>query len=164
MTTATKQAPRVTGTRTLVVTMVAVDLVVVAVALLAAVVSGRDAAVAALVGGFVAAVVLFSGTVLVNLVASVMPAAALLVALLTYVLEVVVLAVVFLAISRSALVDDQASRTWLGAAVIATTLAWLVAQVVVSTRARIPVYDLPERTLDGGTFQPGPPVEGGGER
>ncbi len=164
MTTATKQAPRVTGTRTLVVTMVAVDLVVVAVALLAAVVSGGNAAVAALVGGFVAAVVLFSGTFLVNLVASVMPAAALLVALLTYVLQVVLLAVVFLAISRSALVDDQASRTWLGAAVIATTLAWLVAQVVVSARTRIPVYDLPERPVGEGTFQPGPPVEGGGER
>jgi hypothetical protein len=164
MTTATKQAPRVTGTRTLVVTMVAVDLVVLAVALLAAVVSGGDAAVAALVGGFIAAVVLFTGTVLVNLVASLVPAAALLVALLTYVLQVVVLALVFVGLSESALVDDQASRTWLGTAVIAATLAWLVAQVVVATRARIPAYDLPLRPDAAGIAEPGPSVEGGGER
>ena len=57
-------------------------------------------------GGFIAAVVLFTGTVMVNLVASLMPAAALLVALLTYVLQVVVLAVVFVALSGSPLVDD----------------------------------------------------------
>ena len=164
MTTTTKQAPRVTGMRTLVVTMVAVDLVVVSVGVLAAVVSGGDAAVAALVGGFIAAVVLFTGTVLVNLVASLMPAAALLVALLTYVLQVALLALVFVALSGSALVDDKASRTWLGAAVIAATLAWLAAQVVVAGRARIPAYDLPQRPGDASIVSPGPSVEGGGER
>ena len=164
MTTATKQAPRVTGTRTLVVTMVVVDVVVVAVAVLAALVSGRDAAVAALVGGLIAAVVLFTGTVVVNLVASLVPAAAMLVALLTYLLQVGVLAVVFVGLSGSPLADDETSRTWLGVAVIAATLAWLIAQVLVSTRARIPVYDLPDRTADQGTGQPRPPVEGGGER
>ncbi len=54
----------------------------------------------------------------------------------------------FVALSGSPLVDDETSRTWLGVAVIAATLAWLVAQVVVSTRARIPAYDLPARLPD----------------
>jgi ATP synthase protein I len=35
------------------------------------------------------------------------------------------------------------SAGWLAAAVIAVTATWLVVQVVLSTRVRIPVYDLP---------------------
>ena len=73
------------------------------------------------------------------------PAASLLVALLTYTLQVLVLALVFAALSRSGLLDDASTARWLAGAVIAGTVAWMVAQIVLTARLRLPVYDLPSR-------------------
>ena len=159
MTTATKQAHRVSGTRTLVVTMVAVDLAVVLVGLVAALVGGQEAGVAALVGGFATTVVLFTGTMSVNAIAGVMPSASLLVAMLTYLLQLLLMGLVFAALAQTSLADDDTSRAWLGGAVIAAASTWLVAQIVAATRARIPAYDVPDRALDA----PRPSREGGGE-
>ena len=163
MTTATRkqgQAPRVTGTRPLLVAAAAVLVVAALLVLAAALASGADAAYAALVGSLVAAALLLLGTVTVNVVAALVPAASLLVALLTYLLQVVLMAVAFARLSDSALAEDATSRGWLAGAVIAATIAWMVTQIWVSTRARIPAYDLPPTTASGA----GPTDEGGGER
>ncbi len=113
-------------------------------AVLGALLSGSAAAYGALVGGLIAVVVLAFGAFSVNMVAGLLPAASLMVALLTYALQILGVTVVLLALDRSAAVGDTLARGWLAGAVIGGTLVWMVAQVVGATRARIPVYDLPE--------------------
>jgi hypothetical protein len=53
-------------------------------------------------------------------------------------------------LDRSGLLDDALDRRWLVAGVIAGTVAWMVAQIFLAARLRLPVYDLPEKT-DAGT-------------
>jgi ATP synthase protein I len=53
------------------------------------------------------------------------------------------MAVVFVGLSGSGLLGETLARGWLGAGVIVTTLVWLLAQVALSSRVRIQVYDLP---------------------
>lgn len=108
-----------------------------------AVVDGTPAAYGALIGVLLVLAVLGGGSMVVDLVAGVMPVASLMVALLTYALQVVLMAAVFVGLSRSGLLEDALDRQWLGGAVIAGTLAWMAVQVVLSMRARIPAYDLP---------------------
>jgi ATP synthase protein I len=103
---------------------------------------GTAAAYGALAGTLVVVAVFFLGAGLVHVVAGVLPAASLLVALLTYVLQVVLLAAVFAGLDRSGLLDDALDRAWLGGTVIAGTVAWMFAQIVLATRLRIPAYDL----------------------
>lgn len=83
-----------------------------------------------------------TGTVVLDVVASLAPATSLLVALLTYTLQVVLVGLVFVALNRSGMLEDTVDARWLGATVIAGTLGWLVAQVVATMRTRIPVYEL----------------------
>ena len=105
---------------------------------------GSDAALGALAGtGFVVAVFAF-GSFAVQAVAQVMPAASLLFALLTYTLQVVVMALVFAALTDSGVLDGALDRHWFAGTIIAGAAGWLVGQVVLTTRARIPVYDLTE--------------------
>ena len=73
-----------------------------------------------------------------------MPSATVLVALVTYALQLVVMAAVILTLVRSGLFDETLDRRWLGGGVAMATLAWMIAQIVSATKARIPVYDLPE--------------------
>ena len=68
--------------------------------------------------------------------------ATLVIALLTYTLQVVAMALAFAALQRSGLLDDALDRGWLAGTVIVGTFGWLVAQIVLATRARIPVYEL----------------------
>ena len=89
-------------------------------------------------------VVIGFGVFVLNTVASVMPGATVLVALVTYALQLVVMAAVVLQLVRSGMMADTLDRRWFGGGVAVTTLAWMVAQIVAATRARIPVYDLPE--------------------
>lgn len=113
------------------------------VSLVGALASGEPAAYGALVGtGFVVAIFAF-GAFGVNVVATVMPAASLLFAMVTYTLQVVLMALVFVALSRSGALDSTLDREWLAGAVIAGAACWLLGQIVGATRARIPVYDLP---------------------
>jgi ATP synthase protein I len=115
------------------------------IALLAAFVAeGGGAAAAgvlvgfALVGGFFA----FGGLV-VSAVSAISPAASMLVALVTYALQIAVVALVFAKLSSSGSMDDSIDSRWLAGTVIVGTLAWTVAQVVGSMRERRPLYDLP---------------------
>ncbi len=97
-------------------------------------IAGSSAAYAALVGTALVLAVLGFGSTVVNTVAGLMPAASLMVALLTYVLQVVLMALVFAALSGSGLLDDTLDREWLAGVVIGGTFVWLTAQVVLTTR------------------------------
>jgi ATP synthase protein I len=111
--------------------------------------SGSSGAAGAAVG-FVMVLAFFGmGTVVVNAVASVSPGASMLVALLTYTLEVVLVGVVFAALQASGALDQSADRAWAGGSVIAATLVWLVSHIVSATRSRQPLYDLPGRPSEG---------------
>lgn len=89
-------------------------------------------------------VVIGFGVFTLNTVASIMPSATVLVALVTYTLQLVVLAAVVLTLARNEMLDDTFDRRWFGGGVAVATLAWMIAQIVAHLRARIPVYDLPE--------------------
>lgn len=105
-----------------------------------AVLDGSPGAVGALVGGGLTLAVFVLGISVVSAAAKVLPAASLLVALLTYTLQLVVLLVVAAAVERAGLAGDELSRGWFAAGVIAVTLLWLAGQVVGATRQRIPAY------------------------
>lgn len=120
------------------------------VSLVGALTSGSAAAYGALVGTAIVVGICSSGSFAVNYVATVMPAASLLFAMLTYTLQVVLMALVFVGLSRSGALDRTLDREWLAGAIIAAVACWLVGQIVLATRARIPVYDLPDvGTADG---------------
>lgn len=111
-------------------------------------VQGAAAGLGALVGTGLVVAVCAGGLLLVNAVAGALPSASLLVALLTYALQVMLLLVAFVALERSGLLDGSLDRMWVGASAIAATLEWLVAQVVLTFRTRIPTYDLPAEAGD----------------
>lgn len=112
-------------------------------AVLGGVVDGSTAAWGALVGALVVAVVCAGGSLMVNVVAGVLPTASLLFALLTYTLQVLVLLMVFVALERSDLLGARLDREWLGVTAVVATLVWLATLVLLSTRRRIPAFDLP---------------------
>lgn len=105
-------------------------------------VAGPAAGYGVLVGTGLVVVVCTGGGVVVDAVTRVAPAASMLVALLTYTLQVLVLLVAFVVLQRSGLLESRLDRAWLGGAVIGATLLWLATQVVSAFRARIPAYDL----------------------
>lgn len=112
--------------------------------IVAGLVSGGTAALSAAVSTGLVVVVIGFGVFVLNTVASVMPSATVLVALVTYALQLVVLAAVALSLIRNGVLDETLDRRWFGGGVALTTAAWMVAQIVAATKARIPVYDLPE--------------------
>ncbi len=147
MTTATKRSSRDSGLWVLIGAAAAATLLGVGVAIVGGLVNGSAALGGALVGTVLAVGVFAFGVVTVHAVARVLPTASLLVAVLTYTLQVVLMALAFVALTGSGLLDDSLDRAWLGGAVIACTGVWLVTQVLLSIRRRIPVYDLaPEAT------------------
>ena len=89
-------------------------------------------------GGVLTLVVFALGIAVVGAVARLVPAASLLVALMTYALQLLVLALGVVAIERAGVSEQTLSRGWFAAGVIAVTLLWLVGQVVAATRAADP--------------------------
>ncbi len=83
------------------------------------------------------------GTLTVSLVSRVAPAASLLVALLTYTLQVLLLGLVFVALTSSGTTQEALDPRWLGGTVVAATLAWTVWLVLREVRTRRPIYDVP---------------------
>lgn len=143
MTTESLPHTRVSGARMLVGAGVAALVAGLLVTLVGGLVAGSPAAYAGLVGTLLVVGVFGLGALVVALVAEAMPAAALLVALLTYSLQVLVMGLVFWRLSRSEALGDTLDPTWLGVAIVAAVVAWLVVHVVRTTRARIPAFDLP---------------------
>ena len=135
-TTETRTAPSVVVRSAL----VALGAAVVVVAL-GAVFSGGAAAGGAAVGALIAIAVFAFGGITVDAVARIAPAASLLFAMITYVFQIVVMALVLVALNGSGLLDDQLDRTWLGVAVIVTTFVWICAQIRLATTARIPAFE-----------------------
>ena len=116
----------------------AAGLLTVATAALAA---GSAAALGAGLGCLLVLGFFGVGASVVNVVAAVSPTASLLVALLTYTLEVVCLGAVFVALRRSGALADTVDAGWLGVVVIGATLLWLAAQTIAEVRSRQPIYD-----------------------
>jgi ATP synthase protein I len=150
MTTETLHHTRISGARVLVGAAAGALVVTVAVVVAGAIAGGAPAAYGALVGALLVLVVFGLGAFAVNAVATWMPAASMLVALLTYTLQVLVLGLVFWALRGSGALGSTLDARWLAAAVIAGTLAWLTVQVVQATRQRIPVYELAVSAHTGG--------------
>lgn len=164
MTTETRQDARLAGVRTLVRSSAAALVTGGVVSVVALAAAGGAGLRAALIGTLVVVVVLFSGALVVTVVADLMPNASLLVALMTYTLQMVVLAVVLIPLSRSDWAIAQLDAPWLAVAVIAGALVWTVAQVLLATRARIPVYDLPDPAGAGVSRSGAPSGAEGGAR
>jgi ATP synthase protein I len=153
MTTESKQDTRqvhTSGVSPLLGAAVAGAVTVVALCVVAALVDGGRGLAGAAAGGVLTLVVFVLGIGLVNVAARVLPAASLLVALLTYTLQLLVLALVVVALDRSGVAGEDLSRGWFAAAVIAVTVLWLVGQVVAATRQRIPAFDVAPDEHPGG--------------
>jgi hypothetical protein len=147
MTTESRAIPRrsslVPGVRVVARAAAITALAGAVLAVVAAVVHGAEAAAAAAVGAGLVVLVVSFGTLSLHVVASAMPAASLLVALVTYVTQLAIVLLVFLAITRSDVFADDRSRAWLAAAMVLATLVWTAAHLVLTARERAPYFDLP---------------------
>lgn len=114
-----------------------------AAALLGWVLDGPAAGLGVVVGTLSVVVICATGSLLVDAVAGALPAASLMVALLTYTLQVLLVLLVFAGLERSGALGSTLDRDWLGGAAIGATLAWLGTQVLLTVRSRIPVFDPP---------------------
>jgi ATP synthase protein I len=153
MTTESKQDTRQVhpaGVSPLLGASVAGAVTVIALSVVAALVDGGRGLAGAAAGGVLTLVVFVLGIGLVNLAARVLPAASLLVALLTYTLQLLVLALAVVALERSGVAGEDLSRGWFAASVIAVTVLWLLGQVVAATKQRIPAFDLTSDDHPGG--------------
>lgn len=159
MTTESKTGPR-KGLSPLVGALASGVVVLLVLVVAAALSTGRTGVIGAGTGGVLTLAVFALGIAAVSFVARLVPGASLLVALLTYALQLLVLALVVAAIDRADVDGETLSRGWFAAAVIAVTLAWVVGQLVVATRQRIPVYDTPSSAPATGELADHP----GGER
>lgn len=131
----TRPVAAVPGVRVAVAGCLAVGLGLLVPALSA----GAAAVSGVLIGVTLVVGLLGSTTLAVNLVASQLPGASLMVALLTYVLVVLVLAVLFAGLRNASSVDTN----WLAGTIVALVLVWTTLQVWSSVRARQLLYDLP---------------------
>lgn len=118
-------------------------------AAIAAIAVGSTGALGALTGTAIVVGVMLFGAASVDVVAGLAPQFALLFALLTYLLQVLALALVFVALQRSGALESDLDRRWLGGAAIVAVLGWTAGHVVLATRRRIPVYDLPVAGASG---------------
>lgn len=154
MTTETLERPTSPGTRVLGGAMLAAFGVSALVTLVAALVGGSDALAGAAVGGFSLAVVMAFGTYVVHVASDAVPSLSLMVAIMTYALQIAMMIAFFLVLDRSGALGEQVHGTWLVVGVVASSLTWSTAQIWFSTRARIPLYDLsrpgPSRTQEAG--------------
>ncbi|GAA1525052.1 hypothetical protein [Nocardioides humi] len=143
-----------TETRTRRVVMRAALVAAVAAVLLvlvAALAVGSSAAAGAAVGGAIAVGVFAFGSFAVELVSRVMPAASLLFAMLTYTFQVALMALLFVALHRSGLLDGALDSTWVGIAIILGAFVWMTVQIVLATTARIPAFEpRPAAPSEGG--------------
>jgi len=146
MLTTETRTPRVVRRAALVAGLAAAALVPVG-----GLVSGSAAAWGAALGGAIAVGVFAFGAFAVDAVARLMPAASLLFAMVTYTFQVVAMALVFVAVNRSGLLDDELDRNWLGGAIVAGAVVWMAVQIRLATTARIPAFE----------SRPAAPSEGG---
>lgn len=143
MTTEMNRRPGDPGLRVLGLTTAAAFGAAGLVTLLAWAVGGTDAVGGAAAGAFALAVVMSFGTFVVHSAAAAMPGLSLLIALMTYALQIVMIGAFFLVLKRSGALGDTVDGTWLVVGVVVGSLTWSASQIWLSARARIPMYDLP---------------------
>ena len=119
-----------------------------AAVVLGGVLDGSAAALGSTIGAVMVCLFFGAGAVVLGVVARLAPAASLLIALLTYTLKIVLIALVFVGLSRSGALDGTVDAQWLGGTVIACTLVWIAAQITSSMRSRQPLYDLPSQAQE----------------
>jgi len=112
------------------------------VAVIAFAVEGSGAFWSAVAGSVLASAFFATGQVVLHVLRSVPPATLLLVALLTYALQVVVLLAVYATFVRDADPDSGFSATAVGVSIIASTAVWIIGLIRVAKRERIPLYQL----------------------
>jgi ATP synthase protein I len=115
----------------------------VVVAVLATILDGSAGLLGALAGAGVTLLVLATGFAVVDLVAGLLPAASLVVAMLTYTLQIVLLAALLALLRGADDIEQTLTPGWFAGGVIAVALTWTVFLVVHAMRARVPLYDLP---------------------
>jgi ATP synthase protein I len=126
-----------------------------AVVTLAALAAADAAAVrSALLGGTLVVAFFAFGAVNVGIAARIVPAAAMLVALVSYTFQVVLVLLVFIGLRRSDAFEGDLTEGWLAGSLIAGTFVWMLAQVVTTLRTPIPPWEGPAE-------QPVPSQEGG---
>lgn len=144
MTTTARPSRGGARTRTGWVLGVACACVLPSVVLLAAVgalVSGLGAAASVLAGGLGALALMVSGTVVVRTVAQVAVPLSLMVALMTFALQVVLALALYAALSRSEAAASL-STGWFAGGLGLAAGSWIVGHVVGTLTARVPLYDL----------------------
>lgn len=139
--TAAAQAPSI-GPRPLLLAAGLGIAAVAGLALLAALVGDdRDLAGALVGGGAVIAVVVFGAGTL-TLVGKVAPAMSLLVAMMTYALQVTLLMALFVAYQRRPVLQRELADAWLAGGIVAATVAWTAGYLIAAFRA--PHGDAPD--------------------
>lgn len=108
----------------------------------AAATAGVDALLGALLGSALVVGFFWAGQATLEAVRSVRPELFLVIALLTYTLQVVVLLAVFASFRRNESWSEHVSTTTLGLTVIACTWVWTVGLIVASRRQRVPLFDV----------------------
>jgi len=130
----TTTAPFGPNRRVLTVAAVWVLVATAVLVVLAAAIDGSTAALSATVGGVIVLAFFGFGAGVVSAVATLMPDAALMVALLTYTLQVVLVGLVFVVLRGSGLLEDRLSADWLAAGIITGTFGWIVGQLLATVR------------------------------
>jgi ATP synthase protein I len=105
-------------------------------------VAGSTGALGALAGGSMALCFFLFGSLVVETATRVAPRTAIVVALMTYTLQVALVALIFVVLTSSGAVGSTLSAGWLAGGVIVATVAWTVGQLVASARARVLAYDI----------------------
>lgn len=144
--TTTSRPARPVGAAALGVAVLSVSVVAAVVVVLGAVLDGGPGLLGALAGAGITLLVLSTGYVVVDLVASLMPAFSLLFALLTYTFQVVLLAAVLAVLRGADDIERTLAPTWFAGGVITVALVWTVCLVWHATQARIPLYDVVSET------------------
>lgn len=124
--------PRLPGQRSALVLTLVLGMVGAGLAALAG--QGRPQVTGALAGAAVVGGFFLLGSLTTGFVAAHAPSASLLMALMTYTLQVLLLAVVLVAVTGSPQARDAVDPRWLGGTVLVGTLAWTAALVAAALR------------------------------
>lgn len=104
---------------------------------------GGAEALSALLGGGIVLVFFAFGAVVVGSASQLAAHLALVVAMVTYTLQVVLVALVFAGLTEADAFDSDLSAGWLAGALIAGTFAWMAGQLIATLRAPIAPWEGP---------------------
>lgn len=114
-------------------------------ALVGALVAGVPAVRGAGVGAAIALGIFLTGALVVAVVSRLLPAAALLVAMVTYLGQVVLAVALYARFEGSGmLTDGTLAPTWLAVVLVLCTLLWTAVQIRTVATSRVPLFDLAE--------------------